>query len=180
MSGRAPVGKLYSVKCFTVPQPWATLIMLGAKEFITTFKKPEWPRFSDKLYIGPLAIHASSKREYLSDQFEGAYQAIEPFKSLLNRAGIYMTSQLPLGKILGVVDLVRWHNAEMVKLQISERERDLGDYADNRKAWYLQNPRPFSEPVPWRGEPGIWEWKTRFIPTFITPNAEEPAANVQS
>lgn len=34
---------------------------------------------------------------------------------------------------------------------------DLGDYRDGRYGWIFENLRPLEEPIPYRGEQGLFE-----------------------
>jgi activating signal cointegrator 1 len=82
------------MKCLSLLQPWATLVMIGAK----TLETRRWTT----TYRGRLGIHASQR--YDSQQRGLLVQ--EPYRSVLLAAGYRPWKPLPLGAILGTVELV--------------------------------------------------------------------------
>ena len=81
------------MKCISLIQPWATLILSGAKRFETRgWRTP---------YRGPLATHASGRFPSLPKSLCHK----EPFQAALRAAGVRCWTELPLGKLLGVVTL---------------------------------------------------------------------------
>src|SRR5262245_329138 len=143
------------MKCISIKQPWASLVILGAKKFETRSWKTE--------YRGPLLIHASKG-------LERTLQALclqEPFKSALelgynieadHNGGLI--SDMPLGCVLGVVELVECLRVEDVPLQrmAGGNEEAFGDYSTGRYAWELRNPHRFDQPIPFPGHLGLWEF----------------------
>jgi len=99
-------------------------------------------------YRGPLAIHAGK-------EFSPETRALcerEPFRSVLLRAGIKQASDLPLGAVIGYVDLMDCY-------KITTKERSFGTYmSPGRFAWYICAPGEAVPPVPAHGRPGLWEW----------------------
>jgi activating signal cointegrator 1 len=95
-------------------QPWATLLVTGSKRFETRSWKTA--------HRGVLAIHASKKltpaAKLLCDQ--------APFKDALALIGIHSFEQLPLGKIIGTVELLECHLA--TSLDVPDTERHFGDF----------------------------------------------------
>jgi hypothetical protein len=81
------------MKCFTVHQPWATLLALGEKRFETR----SWQTH----YTGPVAIHAG--RTFNPDVIRLCRDQL--FKDALDRHGIRSWEDLPLGAIIGVTTL---------------------------------------------------------------------------
>src|SRR5262245_9293131 len=125
------------MKAITVIQPWATLLILGAKRYET--------RTWTTSYRGPLAIHAAKRYPNITWQL----CCEEPFRSALHRGGFLLGSDLPTGVILGTVDLVACHPTRNLKL--TGDEAAFGDYCPGRWAWEIANPRPLAEPIPFRG-----------------------------
>ncbi len=81
------------MKCISLIQPWATLILSGAKRFETRgWRTP---------YRGPLATHASGRFPSLPKSLCHK----EPFQAALRAAGVRCWTEPPLGKLLGVVTL---------------------------------------------------------------------------
>jgi hypothetical protein len=128
-------------------QPWATLIMLGAKCFET--------RHWDTEYRGVLIIHAAKAEGDL-------VMCKQPmFANVLVKAGITRIRDLPLGAALGAVDLVATHSAEKIAVSLSNQERAFGNYGPGRRAWELRKPRPFpAGPIWMPGKQGLWNWET--------------------
>lgn len=118
-------------------------------------------------YRGEIAIHAAR-------HFTAAEKLVcnqEPFKSCLLRGGYHVSAlavDLPLGCVVAVAVLEivvpTWihgvpHGRMPARLQaIQEPERHFGNYAPDRFAWFLGNVRALAEPIPLRGEQGLFEW----------------------
>ena len=81
------------MKCITLWQPWATLIMLGIKKIET--------RSWHTQHRGPLAIHSAAK----DHPTLAAICATEPFRSQLAAAGFASFKDLPRRCIMGTVHL---------------------------------------------------------------------------
>jgi hypothetical protein len=144
------------MKVISIIQPWATLIAQGEKKFETR----SWAT----KYRGELAIHASKK-------IEKALCKCEPFRSILEKHG-YTAANLPTGKILGTVNLAECYeithasdtfassiNDEGEILEIFEdNEFAFGFYEPGRYAWELQNVKLLKEPIPAKGQLGLWNY----------------------
>ena len=143
------------VKALSLLQPWATLVATNEKRIETR----SWPTN----YRGEIYIHAS--KGFSRWQKELCQQA--PFKSALLRHK-FMTpgcrvlglSELPLGMIIASCKI-----ADCVKItgdfrdSLSENEFDFGDYTLGRFAWILKDIWMLAEPVPAKGNLGIWNWE---------------------
>ncbi|MDO4288043.1 MAG: ASCH domain-containing protein [Eubacterium sp.] len=64
--------------------------------------------------------------------------------------------EMPLGAIVGVVEIVDCFPVEMIRGQLSAEELSRGDFSDGRYAWRLENPRVLKHPLPLRGYQGFW------------------------
>jgi hypothetical protein len=131
------------MKCLSVAQPWASLIVLGFKQFETR----RW----HTAYRGLLAIHASSRTS-------AAARALcrqEPYRSLLAGAGLE-PGDLPLGKVIGGVEIADCVRVEDL-VEVPEAERGLGDFGPGHWAWRLGRPIRLPVPLPARGWLGIFE-----------------------
>lgn len=140
-----------TMKALSLCQPWATLVMIGAKKIETR----SW-RTS---YRGLLGIHASKGYPKSAEHFCWD----DPFRSALRRGGydwthgaLFNAFELPLGCLLGTVQLVDCVPVEYVRPTISSDEYAFGDYSDGRFAWKLEDPRPFKVPVVMRGALQLW------------------------
>lgn len=160
------------MKCLSLWQPWATLLVAGHK----TVETRGW--FT--AHRGPLLIHAAKK-------WDNSLKKIcekEPFCSCLPAAGIH-TLGLPdisLGCIIGCVTVVSCIETERVivepvrtprrpvnlvrdphradapdRLLIDSLEFDFGNYDKNRYAWLCTCPVKFAEPVPFRGRQQLFD-----------------------
>jgi hypothetical protein len=144
-----------AVKCLSVTQPWATLLVLGVKRVETR----SWPTN----YRGPLAIHAA----------KGWDASARALAEKLMPEG----KNLPRGAVVGVVELM---GCRMMTLQPNPHELlkafslttapelwsedaqrrgegELGGYEEGRYAWTVKNPRELLRPVTCRGALSIFE-----------------------
>ena len=133
------------MKAITIQQPLAAMIGLGVK-------KIEY-RTWETSYRGKLAIHASAKMTKEHAEFCKKKSIITMLQPVVNRYG-----DLPLGKIIAVVDLVdifpfTWHNLPKY-LAIEKRFKFP---CENEYCWVLEKPRFLDEPIPWKGQLGLWE-----------------------
>jgi hypothetical protein len=134
-----------AMKAVSILQPWAALVLAGAKRFET--------RGWHTTHRGPLAVHAGRR---LSPAARALCRR-EPFASLLRRAGWPDPDALPLGAVLGTVELMACRRVEELGPDVlSEVERTLGDFSPGRWAWEMRDPRPLAVPVPTRGRLGIF------------------------
>ena len=145
------------MKALSLIQPWATLVAIGVKRVETrTWATP---------YRGPLAIHASKWRdvdghavradvvEYLELSLE------EPFATALTRAGIERIGDLPSGAVVATARLVEVSSTyEALRLdRVDAYEREFGNYRPGRYAWFFADVPPLAHPLPYRGQPGLWD-----------------------
>lgn len=138
------------MKALTIQQPWASLI---AHEF-KCYETRSW--FTR--HMGDILIHAGLGRS----------PAGEELWAWLKREGWLGVGMLPdcsfdalpRGVILAQVTLVDCCDASRVKLAFSEGsiERHLGDYT-RRYAWLLSVRRVFKQPIPARGQQGLWDFR---------------------
>lgn len=139
------------MKVISVIQPFATLLAIGAKKNETRGKGWKYK------HLGEVAIHSSKN-------FPMGYRKLcekEPFKSVLAAAG-YNEDNLPLGKIIAVGDLVK--RIEMTPDfidSLSEQEKAFGWYEPGRVALRFENMRLLPEPIPAKGQLGLWNWESR-------------------
>jgi hypothetical protein len=143
------------MKVISLYQPYATLVMLGLK----TFETRGW----DTQYRGQIGIHAAA----IMPNWCRNLCMQDPFRRRL-RAHQLHADNLPLGKILGTVNLVSTQRSED---WLEEKGDDIdnfdywyeeylyGDYSDSRFVWKLQNPVPFPTPIQASGSPGFWRYE---------------------
>jgi hypothetical protein len=126
------------MKALSLTQPWASAIALGIKQWETR----SWPTS----YRGEILIHASKgfpkwAKEFARDECS-------------ERRMIFLDP--PLGKILCLCELTECRQTDTVVNEISETEREWGDYTPGRFAFKMENVRVLTEPVPARGALGLW------------------------
>jgi hypothetical protein len=173
------------MKCLSLWQPWASLIIIGAKRFET--------RSWETLYRGPLLIHAAK-------HFGRAEEELclhEPYLSTLEAGGFFREIRkndwqmvAKFGCILGVADLVecwlcgnfRLRNAGGVQFPnaIAQTESEFGDFSPGRFAWQLENVLRFPTPIPFNGHQGIFNVDDDLVADQIAQAAIISPESVQS
>lgn len=172
------------MQCISLHQPFATLLVSGAKAIETR----DWPI----RHRGPLLVHAAKRWDA-----DAAWLAVnEPFRPALERAGVVFTANeldarkgwnLPLGAVVGRVDVVDCVAGGRVGLaapgsspdmpplcvtlgdgkrvyRVGANEWAFGSFGPGRYAWVCANPVRFAEPVPYRGERGLFAVEDGLIP----------------
>ena len=140
------------MKAFTVYQPYAYSIVAGLKGNETR------PRRTN--IRGRVAVHAGKLDPWRSGILEkGIMPEIEELLAISQgKDPTKEFAYLPLGVVVGTVEIVDCVPVEEVVNTISERERLLGDYSPGRFAWVLKDPIIFDNPVSARGQQGWWNW----------------------
>lgn len=156
-------------KVLTLWQPWASLLVYGAKKIETRPKPTTWT--AEK---GTYLIHAASKWDY-----GFASMCLHHiFQSELVKIGLLEDKEycdlreikLPLGQIIGAIEVTEcqkiiYNNSDdfvntYAKLEsgiiVKEPEEFLGDYRPGRYAWLTQNPRILKNPIPYKGGQGYY------------------------
>lgn len=153
------------MKCISVWQPYASLLVHGAKRCETR----SWPTS----HTGPLLVHAAKKWDVELAEFA----VLPPARAALEAIGVRFTPteaaaragwNLPFGAIVGVVQLDRCYPTERVRfaadavaaaetLGVALTERAFGDFGPGRFAWYCSKFMAFAEPVPYRGAQGLFD-----------------------
>ena len=159
------------MKCLTIHQPWASLIACGAKKYET--------RGWATSYRGPIAIHAGKKpvlpwfrREVEEKTRLAIIGALAPHR-------LSVLTQLPRGVVIATAELVACHRmlgrfsdgktcihispfeANMQEVVITGDELLFGDWQPGRFAWELANVQMLAEPIPARGQHGLFNWDER-------------------
>jgi len=151
------------MKVISILQPWATLVVIGAKKIET--------RSWDTKFRGPLLIHASKRwdnRLYNSILDIGAEYVLEKagYKLTKIKNGKIFTN-LPLGAVIGKVDVfgcmpsdTLLHNMDLEKRECraAEFEERFGDYSPGRYGWLLSDAVEFANPIPAKGALSIWNY----------------------
>lgn len=132
------------MKAYTVYQPYAYATVAGLKHYeIRT--RPTRIR-------GRVAVHAGKQN------FKQVTKGLSDYEFWKLMEAINGRTVLPLGAVVGTVEIVDCVPVEDIIPYWGKRERALGDFSPGRFAWVLQNPVMFHEPFPARGQQGWWEW----------------------
>ncbi len=159
------------MKAITIYQPWASLIMVGAKPY--EFRPKSYQRYMNAPAIGErIGIHASVRpvkpaevedllRQIRRESYGGDKHGfltglvIEKASELLERVrAAHKYRLLPLGCMLGTAILGKPRNAGAIFAGLPH-DSDRGDF---NWAWPLSSIEPFDAPVPVRGLQGFWNW----------------------
>lgn len=142
------------MKALSLHQPWASLVMLGAKRFETR----SWRTH----YRGPLLIHACKRIPPAAQRLP----RIEPFKTtlapILPDGNVW---RLPRGCLLGIVEVVGCLSTEAASKQIymgwnqeeADPEAAFGNFSPERWAWELRVLQRFEIPIPMAGHLRLWD-----------------------
>jgi hypothetical protein len=160
-NGRMMPGITPGMKALTLWQPWASLIMIGAKPY--EFRK--W-NFADKPHLEKLigqriVIHAgarSIKAGELEDILDRIDQGESALASQLGKTFIKSVlggMPIPMASALGTAVIGRPQRSfDLFKHIVADSDRlDQQMYA-----WPVSDPQPFPQPVPASGAQGFWNW----------------------
>jgi activating signal cointegrator 1 len=142
-------------KVLTLWQPWASLLVIGAKKIETRPSKTNWT-----IGKGTYLIHAAKKWTPELD----ALSKQSPFKEVLKGLS------LSLGCIIGSIEVISCYQIQVRDDKISYwdgkpdlyfindyREIAFGDYREGRYAWICQNPKIFQTPIPYKNGQGYYQ-----------------------
>lgn len=154
------------MKVLSLLQPWATLVVIGAKKIET--------RSWNTKYRGDILIHASKNKkiaeeiiykfpfnkvmvEYFNHDTEPYIEDL-PFGAIIGKVNICTTSAVEtLPQINGQELVIRGgeYNGKIWKM--TEQEIAFGDYSPGRYAWLLSDPIKFEKPIPCKGSLSLWD-----------------------
>jgi hypothetical protein len=122
------------MKALSIKQPWAHLIMIGAKDVENRSRRTS--------FRGRFAVHVSLKRADYDDVDVEAIPSDlrEPVRWAWERNAL-------AGRVIGTVELV-----DCIQDSYSIWAND------NYWHWVLRDPRPYPQPRPAKGQLGLWEW----------------------
>lgn len=146
------------MKAITLWNPWAM--------FVPWLEKGPETRSWYTPYRGPLAIHAAVN---MPSWVKKLCQE-EPFKSTLEKHGVFDLKSLPSGCVVAVCNLFdiqkivsESRRGRCATLEnggmIFNNEYLFGDYTPGRFAWILKDIKPLPEPIPAKGAQRIWNWE---------------------
>jgi hypothetical protein len=127
--------------CISLWQPWAQLIVLGAKKYETR----DW--IAPQQFRGRIAIHAAkTTKDRINKVDLCEYCFLPHFYEF-----VPVFEELPLGAVVGTVELTHCYRVEDVRPHLSDQELAFGNYEDGRFCWRMKDPVIFKEPIPLRG-----------------------------
>ena len=164
------------MKALTIYQPWATLIMAGAKPYEFRGWNPRLRGPSYAALIGQRIVIQSSTRKIdraevwaLTDALNkggelAAETCLHPERALpvLHEAyKLPIECRLPLGFGLGTVVLGEPRNGVWIAEEFGvPRANDSDRDAHANWGWPMLDIEVWDEPVPCRGFQGFWNWPT--------------------
>src|SRR5262245_57921137 len=129
------------MKCLSLIQPWATLVILGVKRNDTRSWRTR--------YRGRVFIHASRQ---FPERFR-ALCSVEPYRSVLRQGAFYHSADLPTGALIGTVELVDCLPAD----EAADCLADVGHCRPEHWKWQLDRPIALPQPIPYRGRLGLFD-----------------------
>lgn len=151
------------MKALTVWQPWASLIMIGAKPF--EFRSRHYREYVNAPSQGDeIAIHAGARKVKLTEvhdlllslrrSSESTALIEDKAAPLLERVMAAPIGQavVPLGHLLGTVRLGEAkRSCDLFNIDVADSERTQFNFG-----WRLDEPRLFDRPIEMRGAQGFW------------------------
>jgi hypothetical protein len=132
------------MKAISLLQPWATLIVIGAKQYETRSRNTQ--------HRGRILIHASLGKNNEAIRLSAG----QPFEKFIKSFGGFY--HLPFGAIIGEASISYTVETENVRKKIfGTDEWAFGDYSTGRMAWKLTSPIQYKNPIPCKGALSIWE-----------------------
>lgn len=137
------------VRALSVTQPWASLLISGAKKIETRSWAAPRGLVGQRILIHASKSWSRAERELCSQS---------PFDEALFLAGLDSFEAVPRGCILGSVRLVECRRVEELIPHLSDNEAEFGNYGAGRWGWRMADPAPLEAPVPVNGALGVWEY----------------------
>ncbi len=145
------------MKAISVRQPWAWAILFAHKDVENRTRNIAGS------YRGPLVIHAGLA------EFEKHNMAS---RALRAAHGSEVPTVVDFGAALGIVGLAGVHHFGECVMTATyhcddcEQVSACSRWAEQANVWHLElaNPRPFPEPIPYRGALGLWEFPDDLLP----------------
>ena len=133
----------------SIIQPWAELIVIGAKHYETR----TWSTNAR----GRILIHASGKRD---KDFERISQSGH-FKTFLT--GDHAYKYLSFGAIIGEATIEGVYACDVARNHITETESVFGDWRTGHYAWQMVKPIKYRTAYPVKGQLSIWDFPEELL-----------------
>lgn len=150
------------MRALTIFQPWATLIMIGAKPY--EFRRWDYRSRNHSLEGQRIVIHASARPirlaevEDIVDRLEDRISSLHAniAKPLLDRIRSAHKGQGIVELSCGLGTAILGKPKQVSALFNSPADSDRIDH--HMWAWPLTDIQKFAEPLPCRGMQGFWTW----------------------
>lgn len=135
------------MKALSIHQPWAQLVVIGAKQYETRKWKTS--------HRGRVLIHAA--RKFMEPA--RSLMMIGQFNKALSPVGFKSPTDLPLGGFVGVATIEDCIETARLRHEdaISKDEDAFGDFRPGRWAWRLSDPQMFKTPINYQGSLGLFD-----------------------
>ena len=134
------------MKVLTVWQPYASLLVMGLKEFET--------RGWETKDRGPLVIHAAKLNDHArKDAVDRVATRFREYGMDKEAEALFESCGKSLGCAVGVVALT---DCQPMIDGGSVIENAVGYFSEGRFGWKCDNPRMFETPIPVVGKQGLW------------------------
>ena len=176
------------MKAITIWQPWATLLACGAKQFETrswaTNYRGSIAIHAAAKSINSVIKECFPLGEW---NYHPDYEAKRRFLNAVGFSLLEPMNELPLGAVIGTAELINcWYivhnpgtNIDVAKhipigaesmttdkhapdfsdyIVPTETELLFGDWTPGRYAWELSNVKILDNPIPAKGQQGLWNW----------------------
>lgn len=149
------------MKALTVYQPWASLIMIGAKPW--EFRRHDY-RKRYHIQGQRIVIHAAARPIKPSEVHDVTYRINDGTSGLNPDLAIPLLDRLLCAaKCQGVLELSAGLGTVMIGTPKKATEIMAGvvdsDRIDERVwGWPMLEIKPFDHPIPYRGAQGFWNW----------------------
>lgn len=136
------------MRAISLWQPWASAMA-------ARLKFNETRSWSTK-YRGLLVIHAAKR------------WTREEIDFFVHHADIAsLPTQIPLGQIVAIGNLIDCVPTESIRDSISEREESWGNYSDGRFAWRFESLMALETPVPFKGAQGLFNVPLELLKGYV-------------
>lgn len=129
------------MKVISIIEPWASLI----KEKVKYIETRSWKTN----YRGKIYIHASLKKVPKKDE------------RINNLISLLENKNFKYGHIIAeatLVDCIYMDEEFISKIKNNNKEYKCGEYSIGRYAWVLKDIKELNEPIPAKGNLGIWNY----------------------
>lgn len=129
------------MKVISIIEPWASLI----KEKVKYIETRSWKTN----YRGKIYIHASLKKVPKKDE------------RINNLISLLENKNFKYGHIIAeatLVDCIYMDDEFISKIKNNNKEYICGEYSIGRYAWVLKDIKELNEPIPAKGNLGIWNY----------------------